>query len=252
MRSIALLVLACTVACTGTDVGNPPRGGLSTFDTPGCKTIATGDKGTQPPARVWLPDPATYGGLQCFLWDTTEEGKLRVRVTNYGAGCSSDEGWQPRAIERGAQEVDLLLESPECLSASCGWCIYDLLFELDAKWAQQPELTLNLLQDPDCSDRPRRDSADLPLASKPSGAVCNYANPYALEDWAEKREQSGMERMPCAYTACMAGLTCSAVESAGKYQMLKLCLASCTTDADCSAQGLMQCKAGTCQLADPR
>lgn len=254
-RLVQALFLLQLVACMGTDVGNPPRGGLSSFDTPGCKTIANGDKGADPPLYSWLPDDERYRGLQCFLWDRQDDDKLRVRVTNYAAGCHADEGWQPRAIARSAREVDLVLENRQCLSAGCGWCLYDLLFVLDAKLAGQPTLSLNLLQDPGCGDQ-RRDSVTLPLGEHASGVNCSYANPHALNDWTFTHGAAGKERMPCGHSepsvSCAAGLSCTAVDSEGRYQDHKLCLAFCQNDADCRPSELMRCKDGACQLNGTR
>ncbi len=179
-----------------------------------------------------------------------------MRVTNYGEGCHSNEGWEPRAIRRSEREVDLLLESPECLSAGCGWCIYDLLFVLDASLTTQPELSLNLLEDPNCGgDQPKRDSVTLPLADRPLGVVCSYANPSAMHEWALTHGRTGAERMPCPRmlaVGCGPGLACTPVDSGNKYGDLQLCLAPCQSDADCAPGELMRCKQGSCQLADPR
>ncbi|HTU62097.1 MAG TPA: hypothetical protein VMF89_26750 [Polyangiales bacterium] len=255
-RFVNALLLVQLLACTGTDVGNPPRGGLSSFDTPGCKSVASPDKGVDPSRYDWLPDDERHRGLQCFLWDRQDDGKLRVRVTNYTDGCHADEGWHPRAIARGEREVDLVLENPGCVSASCGWCLYELLFVLDAKLTVQSTLSLNLLRDPDCSDQ-RRESVTLPLGEHASGVTCRYANPYALNDWTFTHPASaGQERMPCGHSepgaSCAAGLTCTAVDSGGRYQDHKLCLASCQSDSDCESSELMHCREGTCQLAAPR
>ena len=250
-RLVNTLLLVQLVACTGTDVGNPPRGGLSSFDTPGCKSVASPDKGVDPPLYDWLPAEERYRGLQCFLWDRQDDGKLRVRVTNYADGCHANEGWRPRAIARDEREVDLVLENPGCVAAGCGWCIYDLLFVLDAKLASQPTLSLNLLQDPDCGDQ-RRDSVTLPLGEQASGVSCSYANPYALDDWTFAHASAGKERMPCGHSelgvSCAADLSCTEVDSGGRYQNHKLCLASCQSDADCAPSELMRCKQGSCQL----
>ncbi|MDB4988595.1 MAG: hypothetical protein JWN04_3773, partial [Myxococcaceae bacterium] len=40
------------------------------------------------------PDPQ-YKGLTCMIWQRVDADTVRIDLTNYESGCSSDDGWHP-------------------------------------------------------------------------------------------------------------------------------------------------------------
>ena len=143
--SLALISLA---ACTGTDVGNPPRGELTRFDTTECKERlgSLANKGIQP-VPGWMPDARVYSGLSCVLWELDGEA-LHLRLVNHGDGCGLDSQWKPRVLAREGG-IDLQLARTECLEAGCFGCLYDLAFDLRVPEAlrNMDELDLRVLGD---------------------------------------------------------------------------------------------------------
>lgn len=246
LRSLFLLCLGAVAACTGTDVGNPPRGGLADFETPGCKH---GDeaKALPPSVRGLALNDSAYAGLTCFVWQRSGED-LRIEVTNYAAGCGSDAGWKPSSRLRADGALELVLDNPTCLSAKCGWCLYDLGFEVRDVGVMSQALEVHVLGDT-CSDERSDLAATLAIDDAASGVVCSYANKWALDWHACELESTGQERMPCGVcrepgsTTCAAGLTCTEVEPEHS-----LCLASCSSDADCAPRDVLRCEDGVCRL----
>ncbi|HEX6245821.1 MAG TPA: hypothetical protein VFZ61_33080 [Polyangiales bacterium] len=239
-----LALLLSLVACSGTDVGNPPRGGITDFNTTACKR-ADSDKGLEP-LPTWQPDPEVYRGLTCVLWET-EGDVLRVRLTNHEAGCHENEGWKPRA-ELDDSRVDLILDNPKCVAAGCGNCIYDVAFDVRLGPAQRDAaaLSLRILGD-DCSgEAPVHHTLELAGAARSSGARCSYTYEHGYDAFdhgsvGQLNSSCGMLDEPQP-VACERGV-CTPINDRNS-----LCLAACTTDADCQPAGLMACVDGVCRL----
>jgi hypothetical protein len=241
---LSLLALSLLGACNGTDVGNPPRGELTRFDTSPCKKPSY-DKGTQP-LPAWQPDPAVYAGLTCVLWETTGD-QLRVRVTNHQDGCGLDKGWEPR-VKTSAEGVDLVLENPTCSVARCGNCIYDLAFDVRVpKLAERDPLQLRVLGS-DCHDeQPVHHTLSLPLATQASGASCSYTfENFSLFGMSS----SGALHTRCGDTVESGSVACNGGVCTEVSPDKRLCLARCSTDADCQPEDVIECREGVCGLKE--
>lgn len=245
---IALLFLA---TCTGTDVGNPPRGELTRFDTTECKApLGTpGDKGIQP-VQEWMPDPRVYSGLACVLWKL-ENDTLHLRLVNHGDGCALDAQWKPRVLAS-EDGLDLQLARTECIEAGCLGCLYDLAFDVRVPEAlrSMDELPLRVLGDTCHTDEPAVHHAlRLPIGTTQQGAMCSYLYYNQFTTWLHARP--GDPRAPCGShddvqsRDCVSGV-CTEVEPARH-----LCLPACTSDSDCEPSDVTACIDGVCQLRDP-
>jgi hypothetical protein len=237
----ALLLLG---ACNGTDVGNPPRGELTHFDTSPCKNDSF-DKGIDP-LPAWQPDPAVYAGLTCVLWESAGD-QLRVRLTNHKDGCHVDSVWKPR-VNTSAEGVELVLDNPRCIFAGCGNCIYDLAFDVRVSELQERDpLELRVLGN-DCHDeRPVHHTLSLPRETRAQGARCSYT----FENFSLLGESgSGGLHMPCGDVAPFGSVACSSGVCTEVSPGHRLCLAPCSADADCQPADVMACREGVCQLRE--
>ena len=239
---LLLLALGLLGACNGTDVGNPPRGELTRFDTSPCKKDGF-DKGIDP-VPAWQPDPALYAGLTCVLWESTGD-QLRVRLTNHKDGCHVDSVWKPR-VNTSAEGVDLVLDNPRCVFAGCGNCIYDLSFDVRVPELQERErLELRVLGN-DCHDeRPVHHALSLPPDTRAQGARCSYTfENFSLLGMSP----SGTLHMPCGDLPQLGSVACSSGVCTEVSPGHRLCLARCSADADCQPEDVMECREGLCQL----
>jgi hypothetical protein len=240
MRTL-LPLCVLLLACTGTDVGNPPRGGLAPDSTKGVEPIS-----------AWQPDPAVYSGLSCLLWER-DGGMLRVRVTNLQTGCEVHRVWKPRAVLSG-DKLDLFLDNPECIVAGCGSCIYDLAFDVELGDAQQeaPELLLRLL-DSDCGSAGERNvfyKLSLPIGAQQRGASCDYtfSTSSAFSAFIFKLARPDSPRVPCGVWGTADRSTCQTGACTDVDPSSQLCLPTCSSDAECAPSDVTACVAGVCQL----
>lgn len=247
MRTLLALALLSLVACTGTDVGNPPRVELTGFDTSACKARlgAPGDKGIQP-VQSWMPDARVYSGLSCLLWELDDD-TLHVRLVNHGDGCGLESVWKPRALTHDGG-IDLQLVRTNCIEAGCLGCLYDLAFDVRVPDAQlsRDVLQLRLLGDTCHTDEPSvHQTLALPIANQRSGAQCSYTY-RGITAWSHA--SPGDPRVPCGSfddlqsRDCVSGV-CTEVEP-GRH----LCLPTCNNDTDCQPSDVTACIDGVCQL----
>lgn len=233
MRRFALLFLA---ACSGTDTGNPP---VIDFRNSACHDqtysrdkdaiLQSLDDGSL------VPDPK-YKGLTCFAFEQDAHA-LHLLVSNYKSGCESQLGWTPRLEERADGGLDVILEDRNCVTAACGWCLYDLSFDLPLELAINREV--HLLQR-GCEGAHPELSAQLALGQQ-DGVACDYTDANALA-WRGRGGTS--ERMLCSETGtCDSGLTCTTIGADTRGR----CLRNCDDDTECDT--LSQCTAGVCQLS---
>jgi hypothetical protein len=243
MRTLLLFsLLALFAACNGTDVGNPPRGGLTDFETSACKKFSF-EKGIDR-LPAWQPDPELYAGLTCVLWDTSGE-TLRVRLSNHRDGCGLDHGWEPQA-RIDDTGVELLLDNPSCSIAACGNCIYDLSFDVQVAALQdRSELSLRVLGSECSGERPVHHTLRLPLASQPSGAQCTYT--FENFDLLGAMPQGALHTR-CGDTALFGSVGCASGVCTEVSAKNRLCLAPCSSDLDCQPADVMTCSEGVCQL----
>jgi hypothetical protein len=230
------LLFCCGItACVGTDTGNPP---VIDFRNSACHDQSyTENKDAilqSLDEAPLIPDPK-YKGLTCFAFEQ-DANAIHLLVSNYKSGCESQLGWTPRLEERSDGGLDLILEDRDCATAACGWCLYDLSFDLPLELASDREV--HLVQR-GCEGAHPELSAQLALTQQ-SGVACAYTDANALA-WRARGGTS--ERMLCGETAtCDIGLTCTTVDTDPRGR----CLKTCTTDANCDALSL--CTASVCQL----
>jgi hypothetical protein len=243
---VARFALLSLAACTGTDTGNPP---VIDFRNSAChdQSYSTNkdvilqslEEGTL------VPDPR-FKGLTCFVSELRADS-LHLLVSNYMAACGSEGGWTPRVAERSDGGLDLILEDADCAVAKCGWCLYDLSFDLPREYATAR--SLHLYQQ-GCDGDPMEITTQLAL-TETEAAACAYTSANALM-W-KGRGDTG-ERMLCGSWpdgyetgTCDLGLTCSELTSDPTWrQGGGRCLRNCATDIDCD--GLSVCTSGVCQL----
>lgn len=241
------LVLITLTACTGTDVGNPPRGELTGFDISACKPRleAAGNKGVKP-VQNWMPDARLYSGLSCVLWELDDD-TLHLRLVNHGDGCGLDSQWKPRLLTRDAG-LDLQLARTDCSEAGCFGCLYDLAFDVRVPSALRglDELELRVLGDTCHTDQPAvHNTLRVPTATR-QGATCSYTYQDGVTAWFHA--SPGDPRVPCGSfddresRDCVSGV-CTEVEPSRH-----LCLPACSSDADCLPSDVTACSAGVCQL----
>jgi hypothetical protein len=250
-RARACLSAILVTACSGTDTGNPPLA----FDSSPCKSAALSQalmtKGIEPSAPIRDPE---HDGFICTLWERLDDDTLRIEFTNLTSGCGADQGWEPRIKEGGAGKLDIYLDHTDCVFASCGYCVYDVSFEVRVP-TQTTELAVQLFGDGCDGPAPLRRSATLPLTAQRSGALCTgYRPPTFAEAGISCRPTSSsrwgycspdMQVAPCSSlrAPCEDGLECTSVGDAGA-----ICLPTCTSDADCKDAGPTHCEDGVCKL----
>jgi hypothetical protein len=130
----------------------------------------------------------------------------------------------------------VILEDRDCTTAACGWCLYDLSFDLPLELAADRQV--RLLQR-GCEGTHTELAAELALTQQ-AGVACAYTDANALA-WRARGGPS--ERMLCSdNTTCDPGLTCTTINTDPRAR----CLKNCTTAADCDP--LTECTANVCQL----
>jgi hypothetical protein len=253
------LVVLTALACNGTETQNPISGGaLVSFGNSGCKkeTLANAFQTLQ---NVPLTDAGVlnYGdevaGLKCFAWQTTGADALRISLINFEEACGAE--WVGSANVASDGVLTLGLNNPQCLIASCGWCIYDWSFEVKGvNLARDLPVTVNIDTCPGEQDV-KVTSAQLPLATQSSGILCRYANFNAVGWQAMSLGTCGQAGMPCTATnmcqasggstaqTCQGDLTCADNGTASEM----ICTKPCAVDSDCGSTGAQSCQTGLCR-----
>jgi hypothetical protein len=252
-RNVALVarlpLLLILANCGSDELG----GATLSFQSSGCKS----EQGDALPkastsTNATLAESA-YDGLTCVAWETGKD-RTTFRVYNLDGACGAD--YAGRAfVADGGKAVTLSLTNPSGSIAACGWCVYDLTYEVAGT-----AVDANLAVTVERSNSAERAGTDvskskfvLAAADNPSGVACAYGNPFAMQDHARKVGKSGARNFPCDTTAaalptgCREGLACTVTTPASQ----GVCLSPCAGSADCGDATLYACTANTCQLKAP-
>jgi hypothetical protein len=236
--SLTLALSSC--GANDSESTGSPDGGSVAFQSSACK---------KDNAQA-LSEADARAGLKCIRWQPLDGGKLRFELTNFEGACGAN--WAGKA-NVGEGGLELWATNPSCRIASCGWCIYDWTFDVEAP--ADTSLALSVVTDP-CpgQQEPARVTATLPLSTSPQGELCRYAHHGALSWQAAALGSCGQAYMPCrgsdicgvgaSSESCDTGLVC-ADGGAGQ----QVCHAPCT--ADCGPGGALTCQDGLCRPANP-
>lgn len=230
---------AISCAGSGTETDNPAT--LTGFTSSACKTETTD------PGRQALVLESDAEGLQCVEWSPGAAGALELRLLNFPEACGND--YEGTAATAADGTLELAVHKTTCDVLRCGWCVFDFGYTLTGIDATRP-LAVHL-GSAICATEPTTfaDEVTLPLDQQASGVVCRYLEHNATEQYGRARSSCGERNMPCGAcngtdsSSCADGLTCTEVASSDSR-----CLASCTTDADCTA-GLTTCQDGLCRAS---
>lgn len=234
--TFALSLAMCTES--GTETDNP-----IVFEATECKSHATAltlpstVASTRPALDV---DASAYDALYCYAWEAGDDGALTIDVLNYSSGCSIT--WELGEGKVSGDQIDLGLSMKNCAIASCGSCVYDFTFEVQAVDTSAPVgVQLRRLACGDGEDEvgPR---VALPLDSSASGILCRPQHRFGFEDACgepHKRTCQGEE------PACNEGLVIADHES----DEAEACFTSCEVDADCPLE-VESCQDGACRLRE--
>ncbi len=249
-----LFAAAPSVWACGTSE-NEHTGNLVSFVGSPCKKEAPADAGTGiiEQALLTAVDGAALAGLQCVAWERAGTDGLKIDLVNFEGACGAQ--WRGSASVSADGSLALRLDNPQCLIASCGWCIYDWSFEVRGVGAASP-LPVGISIDTCPGAQPLRTyQLELPVAGSPEGVLCRYANYSALGWQAQPTGTCGTLDLPCEGTSmcssttersCDTGLVCDTNGTAEQY----ICLAPCAVDADCPSASVLACQAGFCRPAD--
>ena len=256
----SLVVLLTISACNGTETQNPskPDTTLLSFGNSGCKkeTLAHAVRSTQAVTDAdggVISYAEEVAGLKCFAWQPMGTGSIKISLINFEEACGAQ--WQGKAELDSSGALTLGLVNPQCLIASCGYCIYDWSFEVNGIPAgENLPVTVNIDTCP--GEQPIKvTSAELPLARQSEGILCRYANHNALGWQAASLGTCGEVGMPCTGTSmcslggdaaeqtCQTSLTCT--DNGNPSEMI--CAQPCTVDSDCGITGVQSCQAGLCR-----
>jgi hypothetical protein len=243
-------------SCSGTETQNPVSPLLSFKGSP-CKKEANQASGTgtatAAQALVSIDYSPETAGLQCIAWEAVGTDKLKIDLYNFEGACGAQ--WTGKAAIENDGGLGLSLVNPECMIASCGWCIYDWSFEVEGVDLGRP-LTVGVGIDTCPGEQAIRNAtATLPVDAQSSGILCNYANFNALGWQALSLKTCGTLAMPCNGTSmcqsypvttdltCQGDLVCSDNGNADE----RICAKPCSVDDDCGTLGVLECRDGLCR-----
>lgn len=245
-------------SCMGTETQNPSDP-LRSFKDSGCKkerssaVNATADTATASQSLVSTNYSGETAGLKCIAWEILGDNRTKIDLYNFEGACGAQ--WSGQAATGTDGELQLALVNPQCLIASCGWCIYDWSFEVEGLDVSKA-LSVGLGIDTCPGERDvERFEATLPIDVETSGILCNYANFNALGWQAMALTECGTTGMPCQGTdmcdtattptelACAGDLVCADNGNSDE----RICVKSCSTDEDCGSLGVSACTDGLCR-----
>jgi len=262
MNKAILVTTLCVLvgyACSGTETQNPGSP-LKSFNGSACKKElkkstagATGETATAAQALVSTDYGAEIHGLKCIAWERVGTSGLNVDLYNFEGACGAQ--WAGKATIESDGALGLSLVNPQCLIASCGWCIYDWSFELEGVDMSRP-LSVGVGIDTCPGERSiEKLPATIPVDVIPSGILCNYANVNALGWQAMALSECGTVGMPCSGTSmcsttpasaelsCQGDLVCADNGNAAE----RICVKPCTEDENCGSLGVQSCQNGLCR-----
>jgi hypothetical protein len=197
-----------------------------------------------------------YDGLTCVDWVRGAD-RTTFRIHNIEGACGANYAGLAY-VREGGKTITLSLTNPTGAVAGCGWCVYDVIFEvagaaIDANLAVTVERSNSAAR---FSEDSRGDGSmstfALPAASQSSGVLCKYGNQHAMRDHARKLGRSGGRNFPCDMTVsdlptgCRDGLVCTDASADGAAR----CLSPCAAAADCGSP-IYDCIASSCRLSTP-
>jgi len=239
---------------------------LVSFDSSACKSDmgdANAEATTMGLSRQALSSEQ-YDGLNCVLWQVVSSNRIKIDLTNFAEGCGVT--WEGESSSDDPNSVELRVNDSDCESeAACGWCIYDWSFEVD-ELSTDEDLTVKMIIDDNCGGDGKKERVHLPLSATSSGAICRYADNYALSQHARETDTCGKLHMPClgegecdsrgdpgqASSATATDFSCEdelVCASSDPYDN-EVCYQPCESDADCPLPDIQSCQDNLCRLTE--
>jgi hypothetical protein len=197
-----------------------------------------------------IDNQAGLEGLECMAWQRGS-ADLQMDLFNFDGACGAD--WTGSAgVDNG--RVNLFIDNPSCMIASCGICMYDWSFTLG--WAAIPAnqsvpVSIQVSACPGSSTSTTTTS----IGAEKSGIHCTLAHYGALAWHASAKNLCGKAGMPCVGSSlcgsgsssstgtCDAGLVCDSSAAANEPR----CLVPCQKDTDCPRTDVWSCTSGLCR-----
>jgi hypothetical protein len=233
--------------------GSADAGSSTSFGSSACKKDKVANS-----ARIFsmlvIDNQAGLDGLSCVAWQRVGAGEMKVDLYNYTGACGT--AWTGDAAVAADGTLELHIDNPSCMVASCGKCLYDWSFDVHAAIPSNPITPFAITIDT-CKGQQQAVQLSGKLGTADAGLACSFADYGALNWQASATSTCGKAGMPCvgsllcgsgSFTStgtCDSGLVCDSSAAVNEPR----CLVPCTTTADCPRADAWSCQAGLCRPA---
>jgi hypothetical protein len=199
-----------------------------------------------------IDNEAGLEGLRCVAWQRVGATELKVDLFNFDAACGAT--WTGDAAVAADGTLNLHVDNPSCMIASCGKCLYDWSFDANVAVAAGAVVPVAIAVD-SCAASQVATTWSAAIGSEDKGIHCTLADYGAMNWQAAATGTCGKAAMPCAgsllcgsgqFTStgtCATGLTCDSSAAVNQ----PVCLIPCATNADCPRSDVWSCQLGLCR-----
>lgn len=191
-------------------------------------------------------------GLRCVAWQRVGANEVKIDLYNFDGACGA--AWAGDAAMTVHGTLELHIDNPACMVASCGKCLYDWSFDVHGPVPAKQSVPAAIAIDT-CKGQQSTRLMTATLGSEEKGIHCTLADYGAINWQAATAGTCGKLGMPCTGSllcgtgsvtstgTCDAGLTCDSSAAVNE----PVCLRPCTTNDDCPRADVWSCQSGLCR-----